>query len=119
MSKTIVNQNVFFSGNLVMKPDSKIFMTGMATPNYTIFKHPEKFDNMPGLRIDGDLVLEPGDILIVDGNVIGTNKLGGSTMKAGCAVQPITKEEFQKAVKEDWLPERNIDTWKEYKEDEK
>lgn len=108
MSKTIVNQNVFFSGNLVMKNDSKIYMTGMATPNPRIFARPEKLDNMPGLRIDGDLVLEPGEILIVNGSVIGTNKLGGSTMKAGCAVQPITKEEFQKAIREDWLPESHI-----------
>ena len=108
MGKTIVNQNVFFSGDLVMKNDSKIYMTGMATPNTMIFMHPEKLDKMPGLRIDGDLVLEPGDILIVDGNVIGTNKLGGSTMKAGCVVRPITKEEFQKAVREDLLPESHI-----------
>ena len=105
MGKTIVNQNVFFSGNLVMKNDSKIYMTGMATPTPLIFAHPEKLDKMPGIRIDGDLVLEPGEILIVNGSVIGTNKLGGSTMKAGCVVRPITKEEFQKAAKEDWTPE--------------
>ena len=108
MGKTIVNQNVFFSGDLVMKNDSKIYMTGMATPNTLIFAHPEKLDKMPGLRIKGDLVLEPGEILILNGNITGTNNLGGSTMKAGCIVQPITKEEFQKAVKENWLPEPHI-----------
>lgn len=108
MGKTIVNQNVFFSGDLVMKNDSKIYMTGMATPNPRIFAHPEKLDKMPGLRIDGNLVLEPGEILIVNGSVIGTNKRGGSSMKAGCVVKHITKEEFQKAIRENWLPELHI-----------
>lgn len=94
--KKIVNTNIIFTHDLLMKPNSKIYMTGCASPNALLAgKTKEELDQMPGEHIEGDLVLESGDILIVDGNVFGMH---GGEMESGCEVRKITKEQFDRAA---------------------
>ena len=93
-----VKENVIFTHDLIMKAGSKIYMTGVAAPYAFILGYTrEELEQMPGQHIEGDLVLEENEILVVDGNVLGMH---GGTMKGGCSVQPITKDQYALMEKE-------------------
>ena len=94
--KRIIRGSVVGTHDLIMRRNSKIYATGLVTPNALLLgMTKEEMGKIPGEHIEGDIVVEAGDVLIVDGNVLGMN---GGKNEAGCVVRHITKEQFERAA---------------------